>query len=401
MLLYLSIIGVLLSVILLSYQRTKFGATIYLGFFYLSLSIYAFCQYILLYSKSVGLITFFLCNFAALTSLLYLIGPMLFFYVRSVLNDTPVLRKTDSLHLFLMAFFFVISIPQNCAPLSEKIADSLALVNDTNFIEHFKGTPLSGLVPVEIIFLSRPVIVLFYTMLSTNLFVKYLIRKEKSLVLSGQYFMTKWLALLLSFTLILLVSQILSINKAFNLDFSDMFFTLSLIRLLSGAGLIGLLISPFFFPSILYGLPRIPLAVSSEKPDTDKKEQQTVTTSKTRLNLESDYLLEIHQKAESYMKENRPYLQPGFNLAQLSVNINVPVHHLGYCIKEIKKQHFNEYRNEWRINHAKKLINEGKTSEMTLEAIGMLSGFSSRNSFINDFKKFEGESPGSYAARFN
>lgn len=38
---------------------------------------------------------------------------------------------------------------------------------------------------------------------------------------------------------------------------------------------------------------------------------------------------------------------------------------------------------------------------MTLEAIGMLSGFSSRNTFLADFKKFEGESPGSYASRFN
>jgi AraC-like DNA-binding protein len=31
----------------------------------------------------------------------------------------------------------------------------------------------------------------------------------------------------------------------------------------------------------------------------------------------------------------------------------------------------------------------------------LLSGFSSRNAFIIDFKKFEGEPPGSYAARFN
>jgi len=101
------------------------------------------------------------------------------------------------------------------------------------------------------------------------------------------------------------------------------------------------------------------------------------------------------------MRETRPYLQPGFNLPQLSAQIQIPVHHLGYYFREIKRQTFNDYRNEWRINHAKKLIEEGKASEITLEAIGMLSGFSSRNAFITDFKKVEGVSPGSYASRLN
>lgn len=47
------------------------------------------------------------------------------------------------------------------------------------------------------------------------------------------------------------------------------------------------------------------------------------------------------------------------------------------------------------------MIHEGKASEMTLEAIGMISGFSSRNAFISDFKKHEGVSPGSYVAQNN
>jgi AraC-like DNA-binding protein len=50
--------------------------------------------------------------------------------------------------------------------------------------------------------------------------------------------------------------------------------------------------------------------------------------------------------------------------------------------------------------HAKNLIKEGKNAELTLEAIGLLSGFSSRNTFFTAFKKAEGISPGSYAAKF-
>lgn len=101
------------------------------------------------------------------------------------------------------------------------------------------------------------------------------------------------------------------------------------------------------------------------------------------------------------MKEHQPYLQPDCNIGHLAERVNLPVHHLAYYFREIKKQHFTDYRNQWRINHAKNLIRQGKANEMTLEAIGMLSGFSSRNAFINDFKKLEGISPGAFANRVN
>jgi AraC-like DNA-binding protein len=58
------------------------------------------------------------------------------------------------------------------------------------------------------------------------------------------------------------------------------------------------------------------------------------------------------------------------------------------------------FRNEWSVEHAKSLIMEGKSSELTLEAIGILSGFSSRNTFLHAFKKVEGISPHTYLSRF-
>lgn len=401
MLLFLSILGVFLSVILLTFNAKRFAATHYLGFFFLSLSLNALSQYILLYSKSVFWVVLFLQNYAVLASLPYLIGPMLYWYIRSVLSDNPELKITDSLHLLPLLVYFLISIPQNSVPVSDKIADAIALLNDTDFIAHFKGTPLSGFFPVKAILLSRPLLVLGYLLWSVGLFTRYLRRNEKTGVLLQQQFMTHWLTFLLGFLLLLVVSQILSISKAFNMHFSEMFFTLNVVRLLSGLGLIGLLISPFFFPAILYGLPRMPRSETSVIPEVVETELQNEKSTKIRYNLESDYLSAIHQKTEEFMKEAQPYLQPGFNLPQLSVQVQVPVHHLGYYFREVKKQTFNDYRNEWRINHAKKLIAEGKASEITLEAIGMLSGFSSRNAFITDFKKFEGESPGSYSSRFN
>jgi YesN/AraC family two-component response regulator len=99
------------------------------------------------------------------------------------------------------------------------------------------------------------------------------------------------------------------------------------------------------------------------------------------------------------MKQVQPYLQPNFNLAHLSVHTQIPVHHLSYYFRKEKKQHFNDYRNEWRINHAKILIRKGRANEFTLETIGLQSGFSSRNTFLTTFKKAEGITPSTFAAQ--
>jgi len=101
----------------------------------------------------------------------------------------------------------------------------------------------------------------------------------------------------------------------------------------------------------------------------------------------------IHDKTNLCMQELHPFLQPEFNLAQLSVLIHIPIHHLAFWFREVKKQSFIDFRNEWRVEHAKQLIREGKSDELTLEAIGLLSGFSARNTFLNAFKKVEGICP--------
>ncbi|WP_172594519.1 helix-turn-helix domain-containing protein [Mariniphaga sediminis] len=208
--------------------------------------------------------------------------------------------------------------------------------------------------------------------------------------------MKKWLCYLLGFMLILVISQLFMVSKSFEMHFPAIFFTFNIIRVISVVGLVGLLISPFFFPTILYGLPRMP-----ERNEEEKDNRLTNETKPPSNSFESDYLQSIGLKSDSLMKEKQLYLEPECNLGFFSRQIDVPAHHLAYYFREIKKQRFNDFRNEWRINHAKSLIQEGKANEITLEAIGSLSGFSSRNAFITDFKKTEGVSPSVYASRFN
>lgn len=270
-----------------------------------------------------------------------------------------------------------------------------------DFLLVYKATLLDKVLPTLAIYLSRLSLILIYDLWSLGLFVNYLVNRKSAAVFTKQHFMKKWLFILLGSLLVLVVSQFLLVVKSFEMHFSDLFFTVNVFRIISVISLIGLLISPFFFPAILYGLPRMPEPAEQSNQDKEKAFKQTNESVRPTNFFESDYLNSIEQRAAFYMEQDKLYLKPDCNLAYFSKHLNVPAHHLAYYFREVKKKPFNDFRNEWRINHAKALIEAGKASEITLEAIGSLSGFSSRNAFITDFKKAEGVSPSAYASRFN
>lgn len=323
---------------------------------------------------------------------------MLYWYIRSVLTDDSKFKKSDLWHFLPALIYFISALPNAFVPWHEKVEVARAVANDPSYIMVYKATLLSRVFPAVLIYAIRLLLVLGYAIWSLGMYINYLIKKKSSKVFSSQHFMKKWLFFLLGFLLILIVTQIFLVVKSFEMYFSEIFFTLNIIRVISSISLIGLLISPFLFPPILYGLPRIQ-ELPVEKNSPGKRLAQSKI--KSGQNFEANYLDSISQKISNYMKENQPYLRRDCNLAYFSKLINIPAHHLAYYFREVKNQPFNNFRNELRVNHAKALIEEGKAKEMTLEAIGLQSGFSSRNAFITDFKKIEGESPGAFASRFN
>ena len=404
MILSLSILGIFLSVILLYFNARKFPATIYLGLFFLLISLYNFIQFVMLYSKSVFLVSVVFLNFGFLS---YLIGPMFYWYVRSVLTDNSRLKKSDLWHLLPMAIFFLSSLPHLFTPWANKLEIASKIVEDNNYIWFYQPTIFAKHFSAFIIFISRPVLVFCYTIWSVVLFIRFKRIKGESNVFTKQYFMSKWLIGLFAFVTIWFVSHALQIVEAAFSGTLNIFYSLNILQFLSAAGLIGLLVLPFFFPAILYGLPMFPqpttLLTNQDEPSGIKPGKPDGPTTGTGIKVENkyeaDYLMNMHQNIELCMKNLKPYIQPDCNLAYLSKLIDVPMHHVAYYFREEKKQTFNDYRNGWRIGHAKILIIEGKANELTLEAIGLLSGFSTRNTFFISFKKVEGISPGEFLAR--
>lgn len=391
-LLSLSIIGLILSIILLYFNARKFPASIYLGVLFFLISLYSFIQWVFYYSESPALVGIFYMNFAFLA---YLIGPVNYWYVRSMLKDDYRLKKTDLLHLAPALIALATSVPYMLTPWSEKIRVAGEIINDLEYLMIYKPTVLHHLMPNEAIYLSRDLSIFVYMIFSVSLYVQYLAQSKEKSVISGQRFMTKWMIVFHFFYVLLVFGRILVMVRAIVLDDPVLVNAASIVQDIASIGLIGLLVSPFFFPEILYGLPLLPSPYLKEKKsgnnDLYHHQKNNIVP------LEAEYLLLIGQKADQYMRDRHPYLQKEFNLVDLSVEINIPAHHLACYFREEKRQSFTNYRNRWRIEYAKGLIDKGKARDLTLEAIGTLSGFANRNSFNIAFKRFEGVSPHEYS----
>nr|WP_161792123.1 AraC family transcriptional regulator [Pedobacter glucosidilyticus] len=92
----------------------------------------------------------------------------------------------------------------------------------------------------------------------------------------------------------------------------------------------------------------------------------------------------------------RLYLSPNFDITLLASHIEAPVHHLSYFFNHHYGISFSNYRNNLRMQHAVKLIEEGFLVESTIEALASECGFTSRSAFSKTFKAIIGQNPKDY-----
>jgi len=392
----LSLSGTLLSAILLYCFARKLTSSIYLGTFFLLVSLYALIQYVLLHSNSIFPAGVLLINTGFLTCLA---GPLLYWYIRSTLTDNYKLGKGDLWHLLPVLLLLAGNLPYLLIPWPDKVQLATQIPETANYHDLFMAIPAFDIFPKAAVILSCPILIMAYTLWSIGVFFNYFIKKRQTAVLSRQHFMIKYLPVFLGCVIILVFGHLLMLVQVVNMRVTTGFSILNLLTRSSGAMLFGLLVSPFLYTAILIGLPRLPESILTMKSRKENQEPILTEEQKYPLKHESFYLKLINEKVDECMQGYRPYLRQDFNLVQLSVMVNLPSHHLAYFFRVYKKQPFSEFRDYWRIRHAKKLVMAGNTSCTTLEIIGLLSGYSSFNKFIAAFKKVEGITPDAFAAQ--
>lgn len=119
---------------------------------------------------------------------------------------------------------------------------------------------------------------------------------------------------------------------------------------------------------------------------------QTMNTSSSGEAIEEDSLI---VKLRNFIKENPIYTNAEINRKELAELLGTNENYLRTAIKEKLGYTFNEYINELRLEHAKKML-ESPKNEYTIEGIALESGFGTRSTFYRKFRSKYNITPDEY-----
>ncbi|MEO9682362.1 MAG: AraC family transcriptional regulator [Tateyamaria sp.] len=103
----------------------------------------------------------------------------------------------------------------------------------------------------------------------------------------------------------------------------------------------------------------------------------------------------VWQRVQTFMTEQKPYLDPDLTLARLSRKLGIPAKTLSIVINQNTGENVSRYVNDARIVAAQKALlgNETVTSAM------LSSGFNTKSNFNREFLRITGVSPSKWLAR--
>jgi AraC-like DNA-binding protein len=402
MLLYISLLTIILSGLLVTYNWRINKNTIYLGAFFSILATYGLTHYFTIYANSPFWLAVFYNNFSPFW---FLTGPLLLFYYRGTLTDNSRLKGTDIIHFIPFLVQLIGIFPYLLTPFSYKIDIAAQILNDLNLITQFK---VNWITKPIVNFLGRPILVFLYLGYITYLLWLNNPKSNRAKVPIQQFKLTyRWLILLEVTTAILIINFFL-----LSLSLSKQTVTATMVNaqfthFFSGIAYFCMSFMLLLFPRILYGMPIYTANTITEISSQEKLKKETNPIVEP-INIvaeiqlpQDDPFFELVDKINAYLKKEDPYLNPEFTINELAAFLKVPVHHVSYCLNTLMNVKFTSLRTQLRIQYAAKLLDSGQADELSMDGIGKKSGFSTRSNFYNAFKTETGMTPSEYLERKN
>lgn len=383
----ISILTIALGIIMAVYNWNINKNSIFLALFFIEISLYGMAYYVFLYGKSAFWFAILFNHFAALSLLL---GPFLLFYVRGTYTDKVKLTKSDLVHFIPFLITLISTIPYILKPFEYKKHIAALLLNDPKLLNYidfsiFFTVSQSNLIRIFSLFFYVVYLVWFILIKERT---KY---KNKNIPLDQFIISYRWLTIFLTLLLVLIVNNIASVITTIITNDLDLFKNMYVAHFITGLTYFLMSFSLLIFPQVLYGMPiykktNIPKYPNNSSEKLKLIKQQDQYEEGNPFNELSDRILE-------YLHAEKPFLNANFSLSDIAIKLQVPEHHISYCLNVILKSRFTKLKTTLRINHAKELLLNGTYSNMTIDGIGQSSGFSTRSNFYNAFKSETGLTP--------
>lgn len=374
-LLIASIFGFVLTTFLFIKKSTQPKATFFLGSFYFLLSVYALQAYIIDGGHLANCTWFFLWPLMPYN----LFALPIYFYFITIIEDGFIWKK-EYLLLFLPFLLSVIDAGYIYLQPGEVYTEMLhnAMTDPKNRLHvSYWILDLDQHMLMRHVWQLMALVVVLPKLLD---FIKVGTSDGLKVILN------KWL---LVFWFGLTLFAVFAIFYAFeNMNGVNIFEGGAMVPIILYSIMFSIGVIPIYFPTILSGYPQTTIAPS--KVSGAKKVSGQDIGNKYGLDETG-----LKDSLELLVSKKLP-LQQEFNLTNLARELEIPAHHLSYFIKQHYGLTFTGYKNNLRMDHGKKLIQEGFLGNNTMDALAWECGFASRSSFSKAFKNATALSPSEY-----
>ena len=208
-----------------------------------------------------------------------------------------------------------------------------------------------------------------FFLVAINIITLIQINKIKYFQVKNSKLIKVWsnLFILLNIIIALIVLVVL-FNKQFNLDKETIIVLANISRFIQALLILNYAVNPILFSQVM-------------------KIKSEVYLSDTSLNSE---------RLNKLFVESQCYLNNKLNVAEIIDLLGLDNSELSAAIRFLNSNNFNDFVNEYRINHSVKLINDNYLYNKTIESLAFQSGFNSVQSFHRVFKKFKNTTPSAF-----
>ena len=307
--------------------------------------------------------------FGTTAPFLYLYGPLLYFYTRSLTSQQLVLKKRYLLHV-------------------------LPYLIHTGFNSrlYIQGSEFKNYLLVNFVFVEHPVFsfdlnfflaafklphMLLYIFLTLKLLSKYA-QNINSAQRTLDWAKLDWLRKLTagfgvfwSFWFVYNIAMILGVKYHQELDY---LVTGSLFLII-----FGICYMTLRQPEVFSGFSTLQRSAKYEKSNL------------TPVRAEAHIRQLVH-----LIKSEQPFLQQGLKLEDLAHRLSVSPHHLSQILNERLGQNFYDFINGYRIEQAKVKLTDPEQNHFTILSIAYEVGFNNKASFNSAFKKHTGMTPSQF-----
>jgi AraC-like DNA-binding protein len=304
--------------------------------------------------------------FGISNGLILLMGPLLLFYARALVNQNSRLNVRNLLHFLPYLLFLAFSFPVFLLRYKQKI----------QFIEYFTRGNLA-LRTVDYVIFSIQILILALYIVFTTLFVLKngsFLREIK--IDQDRKLLQRWLRILISalsgylILVLFLLFYVVSIRK-FSLQ-ANYTYTLA-------SSLIIFILVGF---TLLH--PKIALG------EIFKKHKKQILNGDTT---------EMIQKLVYLMEKEKVFTQSEIKINEVAKMIHINPYLLSRLINEKFGRNFPDFINYYRVEEFKQRLIDPQSARLSMLGLAYDVGFNSKTSFNTIFKKFTGVTPSEYKGK--